>query len=153
MQKVILLLSVLFCFSSCEEKAVEDEPASFTAYIDGERIQFQKPKVLIKRRDGLPYTREIIGEVSSRDSVERVLRYLYSGDLDGQFSVIMGTYYENNYKNAWSSMPMEIELLVSYISDDKVSGSFSDFDASAGGDTVRISGAKFVNLPIYEYNL
>lgn len=153
MKKYLLLVFLACSLFSCEDEEIE-EPASFTAVIDGERIYFQQPKVIIKKRNGGTYTQEIIGTVSSRDSVERVLTYMYSGDLDANPTIIMGIYYENDYKDSWSSMPMEIDITITDVSDEMASGSFSDFDAVGdNNDTVRVSGAKFVNLPIRVNNL
>jgi len=129
---------------------------SFVATVDGDVIQFQNAKVFIKRENGIPFSKEIKGEVISGDTIKRVLNFFYSGNLatanlDSTFIVIMGTYYEDDYSESWSNIlgPGEIELSVISYTSTKASGSFTDFTAADNnGDTLTVSDISFGNIPI-----
>ena len=148
----LCLLVLMGCNDDDDSRPLVD---SFTAAIDGEVVQFQSPKVLIKRENGVPFSREISAKIVNDDFVEKVLYFNYAGELstastDSNFTVIMGVYYENDYADSWinTAGPGSIEFTLAGYNAQRVSGSFSDFVAVNGSDTLFISEISFSNIPI-----
>ncbi|MCA1750880.1 MAG: hypothetical protein LC670_03675 [Flavobacteriales bacterium] len=156
--KPFIFLSVfcLFVLSACDkDDSTPRSTASFIATIDGEIIQFQDPKVFIKREEGIPFSQEITAQVVADDFVERTIKFIYAGDLnnagtDGNFSIIMGVYYENDYADSWRNTggPGGIDLTLNGYPLQSASGTLSDFSAANGSDTLFISEISFENIPI-----
>lgn len=128
---------------------------SFAATIDGEIVQFQNPRVLIKRENGVPFSKEIKGEVISEETVQKALSFRYAGELnsantDSSFIVIMGVYYEDDFSDSWSNIsgPGGIDITITNHTSQRASGNFNDFTASNTSDTLLITDISFNNIPI-----
>lgn len=159
MRKIRLLVSLLFLVINVgcdpDEKLKKSESPSLIAKIDGEDFRFENPEVLIKTINGHPYTQAIQGDIISDGTIHKTLYITYAGDLGADnFMLIGGIYYENDFKDGWSCFcPETLEMTVTDITTDKVSGYLSDFTAEGDKGSKRITDVKFSSIPINRLNL
>jgi hypothetical protein len=148
-------------FSKCnEDDPIPPSPTSLVATIDGEVIDFDNPRVILKTRNGIPQPSQIAGEITSDEMVDKALNLMFSGDLgtaaiDSNLVVLVSVYYEDDYSESWSNIagPGGIDLTISQYSSQRISGFSSDFIGVNGSDTLLISDISFTNIPIRRIDL
>lgn len=145
----------LLILIGCGKEESKPASTSFAATIDGEIVQFQNPRVLIKRENGIPFSKEIKGEVISDETVQKALNFRFAGELnsantDSSFIVIMGVYYEDDYSDSWSNTSGSggIDITITNHTSQRASGTFNDFMASNTNDTLFVTDVSFHNIPI-----
>ncbi len=162
MRRILLTLSIAsLLLAACnKDDSNPASPASLVANIDGEIIEFDNPRVILKTRDGIPQPSQIVGEIISNETVDKELSILFSGDLstapvDSNLTVLVAAYYEDDYSESWSNIsgPNGMDLPITQYTNQRISGSSSDFHGANGSDTLFISDISFVNIPIRRIDL
>ena len=162
MRRIILLLSLAgLLFTACnKDDSKPGTPATLEANIDGEVIEFNNPRVILKTRDGIPQPSQIVGEIIDNETVVKNLTITFGGDLSSAIQnndliVLVATYYEDDYSESWGhiSGPDVLDLIITQYTNQRITGSCSDFQGVNGVDTLDVTEISFTNIPIRRIDL
>ena len=150
-----IFLSAIILQSCSKDDDGEVIIPTMSAEVDGKRIDFNDVSIIEQTMNGAPYLQQIKGWYIKEDSVKYALQISYLGYLvvdnsTSSYSFIGAAYYENELRDQWGcDCAFNLELSITNVAHNRVTGFLADFDAIAKDSTIKkIRNIEFKNVLI-----